>query len=100
MRGAAAPAMRGAVRKMCVKSCPRVKRPSIFLVTAIVARSHILSIGSAQIFRGLRELPDPNQYMNSAEMMLPYAGQKVDSYIVSIDSAQFFSELQALHDPD
>ena len=40
MRGAAAPAMRGAVRKMCVNSCPRVKRASIFLVTAIVARSH------------------------------------------------------------
>ena len=38
--------------------------------------------------------------MVSVEMMVPYAGQKVDSDIVSIDSAQTFCGLRELHDPD
>ena len=38
--------------------------------------------------------------MVSVEMMLPYAGQKVDSCIVSIDSTQIFSGLHAPHDPN
>ena len=60
----------------------------------------IVSIDYACILCGLRELHEPNQYMNSAEMMLPYTGQKVDSYIVSIDSAQIFCGLRKLHDPN
>ena len=62
--------------------------------------SYIVCIGSAQIFCGLRELHDPNQYMVSVEIMLPDAGQKVDSYIVSIDSAQIFCGLRELRDTD
>ena len=38
--------------------------------------------------------------MVSVEIMLPYAGQKADSYIVSIDSAQILCGLHALHDPN
>ena len=38
--------------------------------------------------------------MLSVEMMLPNAGQKVDSYIVSIDSAQILCGLRELRDTD
>ena len=37
--------------------------------------------------------------MVSIETMLPYAGQKVDSYKVYIDSAQIFCGQRELHDP-
>ena len=33
-------------------------------------------------------------------MMLPHAGQRVDSYKVSIDDAQILSGLRELHDPN
>ena len=49
---------------------------------------YMVFIDYAHTFCGLHELHDPGQYMVSVEMMLPDAGQKVDSYIVSIDSAQ------------
>ena len=62
--------------------------------------SHIVSIDSAQMFYGLRQLHDPNSYMISVEIALLYAGQIVDSYIVSIDSAQIFCGLHKLHDPN
>ena len=38
--------------------------------------------------------------MVSIEIMLPYAGQKVDSYIVSIDSTHIFCGPRELHDPN
>ena len=38
--------------------------------------------------------------MNSIEMMLLCADQKVDFYIVSIDSARIFCGLHELHDPN
>ena len=38
--------------------------------------------------------------MVSVEIMLPYDGQKVDSYMESIDSAQIFCGLRELHDPN
>ena len=41
--------------------------------------SYTIFSDATQIFCGLHELDDPNQYMNSVEMMLPYAGQKADS---------------------
>ena len=62
--------------------------------------SYVLSIDSAQIFCGLRDLHDPNQHMNSVEIMLLYDGRKVDSNIIPIDSAQIFSGLRELRDPN
>ena len=38
--------------------------------------------------------------MVSVEIVLPYAGQKLDSYIVSIGSAQIFCGLHELDDPN
>ena len=42
----------------------------------------------------------PSLCMVSVEMMLLYAGQKLDSYIVSIDFAETFCGLRELHDPN